>query len=262
MRALARLLPGHGVLALLFFTAVLTAWSILFTMQAFPGGTSFAGRSGVGALLWLCSNTVAVTGYGTTFLMWVLMTLAMMAPTAFPAFRTYADLTHTAAANSLSLAVLVAGYLSVWLGFSVAAAFVQVRLASLGLVDPLGRSTSHVLSGALLVSAGLYQFSALKAACLKACQSPMAFFLTHWQPGNRGAYRLGLRLGAVCLGCCWALMLLAFVAGTMNLAIMALAMVLMTLEKLPDIGAIINAPLGVFLILAGTTVIVLPFLPN
>ncbi|PVB61153.1 DUF2182 domain-containing protein [Labrenzia sp. 011] len=262
VRTLARLLPGRGALALLFFAAVLTAWSALFAMQAFPPDGAFANRSGLGALLWLCSNTVAATGYGTSVLMWVLMSLAMMAPTAFPAFRTYADLTHTAAASGFSLAVLVAGYLTVWLGFSVAAALLQVRLASLGLIDPLGRSTSHLFSGALLAAAGLYQFSALKAACLKACQSPMAFFLTHWQPGSPGAYRLGLRLGSVCLGCCWALMLLAFVAGTMNLAIMAFAMVLMTLEKLPEIGAKINAPLGVFLILAGTTVIVLPFLPN
>ncbi|MFC6654298.1 DUF2182 domain-containing protein [Roseibium salinum] len=212
------------------------------------------------AFLQLCTGLAAETGYASAMLMWSLMALAMMAPTAFPAFRTYSDLTRTNAASALSLAVLVAGYMTVWLGFSALAALLQIRLSALELLWPLGRSASPALSGALLVLAGLYQFSSLKAACLSACQSPMAFFIGHWRPGTAGALRLGLRLGAVCLGCCWALMLLAFVGGTMNLTFMGLAMVLMTLEKLPQIGSKISAPLGVFLLLAGAVVIALPLL--
>ncbi len=258
MKTIARLVPDQSMLWLLFFASVLAAWSALFVMQVPFAADNAAGTSGA-ALLWsLCSGSVGEAGYPTAILMWALMTLAMMAPTAFPAFRTYRDLAHTDAANTVSVAVLIAGYLTVWLGFAAIAAFLQVRLAELGLVDAAGRSSSVVLNGALLMFAGLYQFSALKDACLSACKSPMAFFLGHWQPGYSGAFRLGLRLGAVCLGCCWALMLLAFVAGTMNLAFMGLAMVLMTLEKLPQIGTKISAPLGVFLILAGATVIALP----
>ena len=96
--------------------------------------------------------------------------------------------------------------------------------------------------------AGAYQFSALKAACLTLCRAPLAFFMTHWA---EGPWRNGLRLGAVCLGCCWALMLLAFVGGVMNLAFMAVAMVLMALEKLPAIGRHVTRPLGGALMVSG-----------
>jgi predicted metal-binding membrane protein len=259
MKTIMRLMPGQSVVWLMFFASVLAAWSTLFALQAPDPGAVSWDTSGTAFLWSLCSGTVADAGYPTAFLMWSLMALAMMAPTAFPAFRTYQDLTHASAANALSLATLIAGYLAVWLGFSTIAAVLQVQLAAQGFVDAAGRSTSIALNGALLLVAGLYQFSTLKEACLSACQSPMTFFLGHWRPGVSGAFRLGLRLGAVCLGCCWALMLLAFVAGTMNLAFMGLAMVLMTLEKLPQIGTQLGAPLGVFLLLAGATVIALLF---
>ncbi len=259
MKAVMRLMPGQSAVWLMFFASVLAAWSALFVLQARDTGAVASDTSGAAFLWSLCSGTVADAGYPTAFLMWSLMALAMMAPTAFPAFRTYQDLTHTSAANALSLAALIAGYLAVWVGFSSSAAVLQVELAARGIVEADGHSTSIALNGALLLVAGLYQFSPLKEACLSACQSPMTFFLGHWRPGVSGAFRLGLGLGAVCLGCCWALMLLAFVAGTMNLVFMGLAMVLMTLEKLPQIGTKLSAPLGGFLLLAGATAIALPF---
>jgi len=259
VKAIERLLPGHGIWWLTFFGGVLAAWSILFAMQLPVDVPPAANDFGVAYLISLCTQTAADAGFRSALLMWALMSLAMMAPTAFPAFRTYSDLSHTEAASGPSLGVLVLGYLLVWLGFSVPTAFLQVQFAGLGLLDHDGRSMSGMLNAALLVLAGLYQFSSLKNACLSACQNPMTFFFNHWQPGLQGALKLGLRLGAVCLGCCWALMLLAFVAGTMNLAFMGIAMVLMTLEKLPQIGNRISAPLGVFLLIAGTVVCVLSF---
>ncbi|WP_306142185.1 DUF2182 domain-containing protein [Roseibium sp. MMSF_3412] len=257
MKALTRLLPGHGTLWLMFFGSVLAAWALLLATHMPVAAPHPAGDFGLAYLISLCTQSVADAGFGSAVAMWSLMSLAMMAPTAFPAFKTYSDMTCTEAASGTSLAVLVAGYLLVWIGFAVPAAFVQVQLAELHLLDAVGRSTSGTFSALLLLLAGAYQFSRLKNACLSACQNPMTFFFSHWQPGNLGALRLGLRLGAVCLGCCWALMLLAFVAGTMNLAFMALAMLLMTLEKLPQIGDRISAPLGVFLIISGTVVGVL-----
>lgn len=260
--SLERLFPGHSLLWLTFFAGVLAAWSALFAMQAsfeLPAGWQ---ELGPGYLLSLCAGSIADAGFPSAVLMWSLMSLAMMAPTAFPAFKTYSDLAHTDAASGRSLAALISGYLLVWLGFSFVAALLQIRLTEFGLLNTLGQSTSEILSGGLLIVAALYQFSSLKNACLSACQNPMTFFFSHWQPGNLGALKLGLRLGAVCLGCCWALMLLAFVAGTMNLAFMGLAMVLMTLEKLPQIGAKLSAPLGVFLFIAGSTVVALPLMPN
>ncbi|MBO6894003.1 MAG: DUF2182 domain-containing protein [Roseibium sp.] len=262
VRSIDQFLPGHRALWLSFFASVLLAWSALFAMQAsfeLPAGWEDFGPA---YLLWLCSGTASDAGYLPALFMWSLMSLAMMAPTAFPAFRTYAHMTHTEAASGASLVVLIAGYLAIWIGFSTVAAFLQIRLADLGLLNVFGQSTSAVFNGLLLMAAGLYQFSSLKNACLSACQNPMTFFFSHWQPGLGGAARLGLRLGAVCLGCCWALMLLAFVAGTMNLLFMGLAMVLMTLEKLPEYGARISAPLGVFLLIAGATVVALPFVTH
>ncbi len=252
-----RFLPGHRGLWLAFFAAVLAAWSLLFVMQAAAPTDVGWQAGGIGYLLSICTLPASSAGYPATLAMWALMSMAMMAPTAFPAFRTYADLTRTDAAGAVSFAALIGGYMSVWLGFSIVAAYLQMLLAGAGLLQDDGRSGSALLSGALLLIAGLYQFSSLKNACLSACQSPMAFFLGHWQPGLNGAVRLGLRLGAVCLGCCWALMLLAFVAGTMNLVFMGLAMVLMTLEKLPDIGGKLSMPLGVFLCMSGAVVTVL-----
>ena len=257
METMTRLFAGHRSLWLVFYGGVLAAWAALFAMQA-QEIPSLLEVDGLTFLISLCQATAADAGFRSAFVMWSLMALAMMAPTAVPAFRTYAQLNQTSGGNALPVAALFGGYMTIWIGFSVLAAIAQVRLADLGLVSELGRSLSAPLNGTLLLLAGVYQFSALKEACLRACQSPLTFFFNHWQAGIRGGAKLGLRLGAVCLGCCWALMLLAFVAGTMNLAFMGLAMVLMTLEKLPAIGARITAPLGVFLILTGAVVLLLP----
>lgn len=227
---------------LALFGATLLLWGALFLM-ALPD-TALATR-GLALIEALCSVTPGSAGFPNAVLMWTVMSAAMMAPTALPAFATYDDLPGT---TGTALARLLGGYLVVWLGFALLAASLQVTFLTQGWLGALGQSTSVWLSAGLLVLAGAYQFSALKAACLSRCRSPLAFFLSHWE---EGAFRNGLRLGADCLGCCWALMLLAFVGGTMNLAFMGLAMVLMTLEKLPDLGRHITKPLGGGLIALG-----------
>ncbi|MBD1546416.1 DUF2182 domain-containing protein [Roseibium aggregatum] len=231
-----------------FFASILAAWGLLFAMQ--PGLDLPAGWQDLGPdyLASLCRGNAGTAGYMPVLAMWALMALAMMAPTTVPALKTYTDLGHAGAASASGLAALIAGYLAVWLGFSAAGAAAQVLLSGFGLIDPLGRSTATFLNAALLATAGAYQFSRLKQACLNSCQSPMMFFMAHWRPGAAGAFRMGLKLGAVCLGCCWALMLLAFVAGTMNLAFMGLAMALMTMEKMPVIGRTLTVPVGIALL--------------
>lgn len=259
MNVSARLFAGRQAGWLLFFCAVLAAWMALFAMQPdidLPSGWQ---DLGAGYLASLCRPTAGDAGYAPVFVMWCLMALAMMAPTAIPALRTYTDLTHTQAADVAGFTALVGGYLLVWIGFSAVVATVQVALANEGLLDPWGRSTAILLNAALLALAGLYQFSTFKEACLKSCQSPMMFFLSRWRDGPGGAFRMGLRMGAVCLGCCWSLMLLAFVAGTMNLAFMGLATLLMTLEKLPSIGRYLTVPMGVALITGAALTVVSAF---
>lgn len=232
-----RTMTGWHWLAL--FGVILLAWAALFAM-AVPAEMREMSRI-YGAEFWeaLCTVTPDAAGFARLTLMWALMSAAMMAPTALPAFGTYDELQSTTGRGRFG--ALVGGYLVVWLGFALAAAALQMGLTQAGLVSLIGESRSPVLTGGLLIGAGLYQFSALKEACLSKCRRPLSFFMQHW---DEGPWRNGLRLGAVCLGCCWALMLLGFVGGVMNLGFMALATLLMVLEKLPEIGRWLTRPLG------------------
>lgn len=226
------------------YGAILVAWGALY-MMALPSELRELGAV-YGAEFWasLCVVTPDAAGYFRILAMWALMSAAMMAPTALPAFATYEDLGHSV---QISFSRLVLGYFIVWLGFSVVAAALQMALFQIGLVSAIGQSASGLFSAALLLIAGLYQFSTLKEACLSKCRMPLTFFMEHFE---EGPLRNGLRLGLVCLGCCWALMLLGFVGGVMNLAFMALATVIMAIEKLSFIGRYVTRPMGYGLILA------------
>lgn len=205
----------------------------------------------------LCQSSTGGASVWTSTTMWALMSAGMMLPTAGPYLRSYATLTagqphRIDAANIWGLA---AGYIAVWLFFALGAGILQWELARLRLLSAEGSSLSMSFSALLLFVAGLYQFSSMKAACLSRCRSPLAFFMSEWRDGFRGAIRMGLKHGRDCLGCCWALMLLAFVGGTMNLTWMVLGTGLMTLEKLPSIGRPLTKPMGTLLILAGATLL-------
>jgi predicted metal-binding membrane protein len=167
--------------------------------------------------------------------MWVAMTLAMMLPSAGPMILTYAEIADTAVAKGESVVsplVLGAGYLAVWLGFAVLAAGLQGLLAQREIVASASPENGMWLAGLLFLAAGIYQFSALKRACLTQCQRPFPFFFAHWTSERRGVFRLGLRQGLYCLGCCWAMMLLMLASGTMNVIWMAVLGAIMTAEKL------------------------------
>lgn len=246
---LAKRIRGMGAPHWLgLFGLILAGWVALWLMSV-PAETRALGRV-YGAEFWLelCLATPDISGFPKLFLMWALMSAAMMLPTALPALATYEDL---GASAETRFGALVGGYLLIWLGFAAVAAGAQIGFMRLGLLDGLGTSRSALFSAALLVLAGGYQFSALKDACLSQCRMPLTFFMQYW---SEGAFRMGLRLGAVCLGCCWALMLLGFVGGVMSLGFMALATVIMVVEKLPDLGKYISKPLGFGLIAAGAWV--------
>jgi predicted metal-binding membrane protein len=230
---------------LALYGGILVAWTALYVM-ALPADLREAGAIyGAEFLRSLCIVSPDAAGYAGLVAMWLLMSAAMMAPTVLPALATYDEL---GARAQTRFGALIGGYLLVWGGFSVLAAGVQMALTQAGALTIFGDSRSAALSGGLLILAGLYQFSALKEACLSKCRAPLTFFMAHW---GEGAFRNGLRLGGVCLGWCWALMLLAFVGGVMNLAFMGLATLVMALEKLTWIGAVITRPLGGLLIAGG-----------
>ncbi|MCA8869296.1 MAG: DUF2182 domain-containing protein [Rhodobacteraceae bacterium] len=234
-----------------FFALVLLAWMLLFLMQ--PGAVDSGLLQDYGSRFWsaICAPVSGQAGFWSVLFMWMLMSAAMMAPTFVPNLRTYADLGHAGAAGQAGLVALLAGYLAIWGGFSALAAMAQLWLARAGLIGAGGASLSWGLSGALLLFAGLYQFTALKKSCLSKCRAPLMYFIGHWRGGVQGALWMGAELGLVCLGCCWALMLLGFVGGVMNLAWMGIATLLMALEKLPEIGRVVTRPLGAVLVLAG-----------
>ncbi len=167
--------------------------------------------------------------------MWSAMALAMMLPTAGPMIVTYAEIADTAARKgeyAVSPLVLAGGYTAVWLAFAAAATLLQWGLARAALLDPAMATTSSLFSGAVFVGAGLYQFSPLKHACVTLCQRPFPFFFANWTTSMRGVWRLGVRQGLFCLGCCWAMMLVMFAVGLMNIVWMAGLGLIMTLEKI------------------------------
>ncbi len=169
------------------------------------------------------------------FVMWAVMMAGMMLPGAAPTVLMFAKVARGPAGGGtprLSTGLFASGYLLAWTGFSMGATALQWGLQQAALLSPAMVSTSTVLGGALLIAAGLYQWTPLKNACLRHCRSPMAFLMQHWRPGPAGALRMGFGHGAFCLGCCWAVMGLLFVGGVMNLGLVAAITAFVAAEKL------------------------------
>jgi predicted metal-binding membrane protein len=182
------------------------------------------------------------------FSMWAIMMAAMMGPTFVPTMRAYEDLITSADGSRSGSVGVVLGFFVVWVGFAGLIAFAQYRLIEVGVLTAMGQSVSKYFSAGLLLSAGVYQFTALKDRCLDHCRSPTFQFLAHWRTGFSGGVYMGLHHGAYCVACCWGLMVIGFVGGVMDLLWMGGATLLMTLEKLPQVGRYLTRPLGVGLI--------------
>jgi predicted metal-binding membrane protein len=185
--------------------------------------------------------------------MWCAMALAMMLPSAAPMILTYAEIADTAASKGeriVSPFVLAGGYTTIWICFSLLASIAQLACMRAGLIESGMKSTSGLFSGVLLVTAGAYQFSALKRACLTRCQQPFPFFFANWATTPAGVFRLGLKQGAYCLGCCWAMMLVMFAVGLMSVVWMAVLGIAMTTEKMLS-GRSFTYAVGAALIILG-----------
>jgi predicted metal-binding membrane protein len=154
--------------------------------------------------------------------------------------------------------MFAAGYAVVWIAFSAAATFAQWLLDRSALLAPDMALASPVLGGAVLVLAGAYAFTPLAGACLRHCQSPLGYFMTHWADGAAGALRMGAQHGLYCVGCCWALMAILFAVGVMNLAWVALLALIVLLEKLSAPSARIARIAGAALALVGLAMMLSP----
>jgi predicted metal-binding membrane protein len=169
------------------------------------------------------------------FVMWVVMMVAMMLPSAAPTVLLVTPLASDHTDNSklvLAVPILFAlGYLLVWCGFSLAATLLQWVLDEAGLLSETMAFGNWISAGAVFVAAGIYEWTPLKDACLRHCRSPTEFLVRQWRRGALGAVLMGMRHGIFCLGCCWLLMALLFVGGLVNLACVAAIALLVLLEK-------------------------------
>lgn len=169
------------------------------------------------------------------FLMWSEMMIAMMLPGAAPMLLMFASVNRKRREQErpfVSTGIFLSGYLIVWCAFSAVATVAQWLLHSAALLSPMMVSTSPRLGGALLIAAGIFQWTSWKNSCLAHCANPLGFLLTQWREGNSGALLMGIRHGGFCLGCCWLLMLLLFVLGVMNVTWIAVLTVYVLAEKI------------------------------
>ena len=189
------------------------------------------------------------------FVMWVVMMAAMMLPSAAPTILLVAALARNrggiSGAVPATAALFASGYILVWSGFSLAAAFLQWGLSEAGLLSETMALGNAILVGAVLVAAGVYQWTPLKDTCLRHCRSPAEFLVRHWRRGALGAVRTGIRHGLFCLGCCWVLMALLFVGGLMNLAWVGAITLLVLIEKTMPWGGRMSRVAGALLAVWG-----------
>ncbi|MGI8818820.1 MAG: DUF2182 domain-containing protein [Gemmatimonadales bacterium] len=244
-----RLIVVAGLVAL-----AALAW--LYLAHTAAGMSAHAGMSMPMVSTWGAEETASLA------LMWIVMMVAMMVPSAAPVILLFAGLSrrrriHGVLATPVSVFLL--GYLIAWTGYAVLAAVTQSALQSAALLSPAMASASPLLGGAILILAGVYQWLPLKGACLAHCRSPLGFFSTEWREGVSGALQMGFRHGSYCVGCCWALMALLFVAGVMNLLWVAVIAGFVLAEKVVPSGRLLGRVTGLALAGYGLWVLALHF---
>src|SRR5438309_4160890 len=244
-----RLIMALGLLAVLALS-----WSYLITASA--GMRSMLGEAEMHAAMGMPEMQSWTRELAALFVMWAVMMVGMMLPSAAPlvllilAVYRRRDDRHT----RLNSILFVSGYLLAWTIFSLAAASGQIALHRAALLSADMAARSGVLTAAILIIVGVYQWLPIKSACLAHCRSPLSFLSQHWREGLAGAVRMGFFHGLFCVGCCWALMTLLFVAGVMNLLWVAAIAVFVLVEKLWRQGLLFGRVAGVLLILWGTYV--------
>ena len=197
-----------------------------------------------------------------TSVMWIVMMLAMMLPAMAPVMIQYAKLAAkevTGGVLALRVALFGAGYFALWGAMSVVLAGVQLGLAQTTLFTMGGTLATPVVAGALMIAAGLWQFTPIKDVCLTHCRRPLAYLIAHWREGTRGAFRMGAGHGAYCVGCCIALMGLMFVFGAMNVVWMAVIAAYFVAEKLAPAADRWSRAVGWALLAAGAATVLISF---
>jgi predicted metal-binding membrane protein len=211
----------------------------------------------------LCGNMAGElwsAGYFAAMLvMWVIMMVGMMVPSAVPMVLIYASIVRKAAREGSSLAateIFVSGYIIIWSLFALVATIAQWALDRMALLSPMMMSNSNILGGLLLLTAGAYQLTPVKSACLRHCRSPIEFISSRWKPGALGAFQMGIEHGSFCLGCCWVLMALLFFGGVMNLWWIGGLTLFVLLEKVLPFGAWAGRLIGAIVATCGVLLLI------
>ena len=222
--------------------------------------------TGVTVLCWMylwdmardmCCLRVAVWDaayFWMMFLMWAVMMVGMMLPSAAPMILIYAAVARKAERQGVPIAstgAFTSGYILMWTVFSLLVTLLQWQLDKAALLSPMMVANSPKFGAGLLMAAGVYQWFPVKDNCLRHCRSPFHFISSHWRPGNAGAFRMGISHGTFCIGCCWVLMLLLFVGGVMNILWIAIISVFVLLEKVLPLGSQGGKLLGILMVIVG-----------
>lgn len=265
---LRRLPPlRRGVLLLLLLLLALTigAWALTVHEAlrmgtpmgiAVRGGVTADGMSGM-AMAGMSATGWSISGAVTFVAIWIVMMAAMMLPAVAPMLLIFASAgTGARGDDAISTWIFVAGYILVWgaAGFLVYV-LVQIGSDAATRFNPAQRITLAPFAlGTTLVVAGLYQFTPLKRICLRNCRSPFAFVVQHWREGRIGALRMGIRHGAYCFGCCWALFAVLVATGVMSIAWMLLLTLIIFVEKTLPYGRLTAPAVGFSLVALGGAV--------
>jgi len=246
-----RAIVGAALLAI-----TLAAWLYLFRLSAMMPGMDLPDMPGMAMLR---DHPWEVVDVLLLFVMWTVMMMAMMVPAATPMVLTFAAVQRKRREQerpTVPTVVFLLGYAVVWTTYAAAAALAQWRLHEAQLLSAAMASTSARLGGALLLAAGAFQWTRLKEVCLSKCRSPLSFVMSEWREGRAGAVVMGVRHGAYCVACCWALMALLFVAGVMNLWWIAGLAVFVLAERVLPGGQAVSRIGGALLLLAGAVILV------
>jgi len=229
------------------FGVVVLAWVYTF-YRAGNMQNADMGMAGPRMEIW------GATDFVLTFVMWAVMMVAMMIPSASPMVLTYSTLyrrRYEQRSPLVPVSMFLLGYVITWAAFSMLATATQWGFHSAALLSSMMVSTSPILGGVLLLIAGVFQLTPLKHACLRRCRTPLGFLMNEWRDGERGALVMGLRHGVYCVGCCWLLMALLFVAGVMNLLWVAVIAAFVLVEKVAPAGGWVSYTAGVLLVGSG-----------
>lgn len=249
------------VAALATISVVAWAYTVWLAETMNMGGVSMAHAPDMGAMLAPAFKPWTLTDFSVMFVMWTVMMIGMMLPSAAPMILIYARVGRQAALQGKPLAAtgfFAGGYLLAWTLFSLVATIGQWLLERAALLTPMMSTANDMLGALVLIAAGLFQWTPAKDACLKHCQTPLGFIL-HTGGFRRdplGSLGVGLRSGLFCIGCCWALMALLFVGGVMNIVWIAGLTIFVLLEKVVPTGRIISRVSGAGLTAWGTWLLI------